>query len=70
MIEGDLVRFAKPEEVDTLNSKSWPKTTKRHMGILVRYDKLMKTAYVLHEDEVIKLRAVFVEKTSTKDVKK
>lgn len=64
MIEGDIVRFAKWEEVDTLNSKGWPKTAKRHLGILVKHDKLSGTAHVLYEGEVLRLRSVFVEKAS------
>ncbi len=62
MKAGDIVRFAKPEEIDTLNSKGWPKTAKRHIGILVKHDKLMGMAHVLFEGEIFRLRSVFVEK--------
>ena len=62
MKAGDMVRFAKPEEIDVLNSKGWPKTAKRHIGILVKHDKLMGMAHVLFEGEIFRLRSVFVEK--------
>ena len=62
MKAGDMVRFAKPEEIDVLNSKGRPKTAKRHIGILVKHDKLMGMAHVLFEGEIFRLRSVFVEK--------
>ena len=44
MKEGDMVRFAKWEEVNVQNSKSWANTPKNHLGILVEHDKLMGLA--------------------------
>jgi len=70
MKQGDIVRFAKPGEIDTLNSKGWPKIAKRHIGILLEHNKLMGTAQVLYEGEVYKLRCVFVEKAGRKDFDK
>ena len=67
MKKGDMVRFAKPEEVDHLNSKSWPKIAKRHFGVLIEHDKLMGTAQVLHEGDLYRIRVVFVEKASKRD---
>jgi len=68
--EGDMVRFAKWEELSTeqiRNSRNWSKTPKNHIGVLIEYDKLMGTAHVLYEGEVHKLRSVFVEKAGKKD---
>ena len=70
MKDGDMVRFAKREEIDVLNSKSWPKAVKRNLGILLKHDKLMGTAHVLFEGEVLKLRSVLVEKAGKKDFEK
>ena len=70
MQQGDMVRFAKWEEVDIQNSKSWSNTPKNHLGILVEHDKLMNTADVLYEGAVLKLRAVFVQKAGKKDFQK
>ncbi len=68
MKAGDMVRFAKRAEVDfTVDSTRWHSFPKTHIGVLVEHDKLMGTAYVLHEGEVLKLRAVFVEKAGKKD---
>ena len=69
MKSGDMVRFAKWEEVDTTKSQNWSQTPKLHVGILVEHDKLMGTAHVLHEGKVHKLRSVFVEKAGKKDIK-
>ncbi len=68
MKEGDVVRFAKWEEVDTRNSKNWPLTPKNHIGILIEHDKLMGTTRILHRGEVLKVRPVFVEKAGKKDL--
>lgn len=67
MKEGDMVRFAKWEEVNVQNSKSWPGTPKNHIGILVEHDKLMGLARVLHEGKLYNLRTVFVQKAGKKD---
>ena len=70
MQEGDMVRFAKWEEVNVQDSRGWSKTPKPHLGILVEYDKLMQVAHVLHEGNVTKIRAVFVEKAGKRDYEK
>ena len=62
-----MVRFAKWDEVDVSRSNDWHKTPKKHIGILVEHDKLMNVACVLYEGEVLKIRAVFVEKAGKKD---
>ena len=67
MKEGDMVRFAKWEEVNVQNSKTWANTPKNHLGILVEHDKLMGLARVLHNGELYNLRAVFVQKAGKKD---
>ena len=67
MKNGDMVRFAKWNEVDIQNSKNWQKTTKLHVGILVNHDKLMSTCEILYSGEIIKVRSVFVEKAGKKD---
>ena len=63
-----MVRFAKWEEVDIQDSKSWPRTPKPHVGMLIEHDRLMSTAHILYEGEVFKVRAVFVEKAGKKDL--
>tara|TARA_Y100000287_G_C14048917_1_gene270193 strand:+ start:267 stop:542 length:276 start_codon:yes stop_codon:yes gene_type:complete len=70
MKEGDIVRFAKWEEIDTLNSKSWPSAPKNHIGMLVKHDKLMGTAHVIYKGELLRIRSVFVEKAGKKDLQK
>jgi hypothetical protein len=73
MQEGDMVRFAKWEEMsasDIRNSKTWSKVPKNHVGILVDHSKLMGEALVLYEGEILKLRAVFVQKAGKKDFEK
>ena len=64
---GDFVRFAKTEEVDHRYSRQWNSAPKPYLGVLIEHDKLMGTAYVLHEGKVHKLRAVFVTKAGKKD---
>lgn len=73
MKKGDLVRFAKWEELKTeelRNSRQWGNVPKRHIGVLVDHDKLMGTTQVLYEGEVISLRSVFVQKAGKKDFEK
>lgn len=73
MKEGDMVRFAKWEELSAnqiSNSNNWHVVPKNHIGILVEHDKLMGTAHVMHEGEVYKLRSVFVQKAGKKDFEK
>jgi|21_taG_2_1085346.scaffolds.fasta_scaffold295221_1 hypothetical protein len=67
MKTGDMVRFAKWKDVDVTNSKKWNDQPKPHVGILVAHDKLMGTAYILYEGEVIKVRSQFAEKAGRKD---
>ena len=64
---GDMVRFAKWEEVDMSNSKAWPLAPKNHIGILVEHNKLRGSVHILYEGEVIRVRPVFVEKAGKKD---
>ena len=68
MREGDIVRFAKWEEVNIRDSRAWHSEPKPHIGILVEHDKLMGVAHVLHKGTVYKVRAVFVQKAGKKDV--
>lgn len=73
MQQGDMVRFAKwtnlsVEEIS--RPTRWNQVPKDCIGMLVEYDKLMGTAHVLHEGEILKLRAVFVEKAGKRDYEK
>ena len=68
MREGDMVRFAKWEEVDIRDSRAWPSEPKPHVGILVKYNKLMQTAEILYEGEIFRVRSVFVEKAGRRDL--
>ncbi len=72
MQKGDIVRFAKWEEIvgDHLNSKKWPEAPKNHIGILIEHDKLMGSVHILYQGEVLKVRPVFVEKSGKKDIRK
>ena len=73
MLKGDLVRFAKWEEIPSeimSNSKNWGRAPKNHIGILVKHDKLMGAAYILYEGEVLSVRPVFVQKAGKKDLEK
>lgn len=64
---GDMVRFAHPEDIDHRFSNQWASAPKPHIGILIEHDKLMNSAQVLYEGEVLKMRCVFVEKAGKKD---
>lgn len=70
MQQGDMVRFAKWDDVDVRDSKNWPKTAKPYIGMLIEYDKLMGTAHILHDGTIHKIRAVFVEKAGKRDYEK
>ena len=73
MKTGDIVRFAKWEEVfnsQWRDSSRWHVAPKNHLGILVDNDKLMKTAQILYEGEILKVRSVFVQKAGEKDFEK
>lgn len=67
MKEGDMVRFAKWEEVDYRDSKNWHNQPKPHIGILIQHDKTMQITEILHAGEVIRVRQQFVEKAGRKD---
>lgn len=67
MKEGDMVRFAKWSEIDHTSNKLWNSYPKNHIGILIEHNKIQGIAHVLHEGEVIQLRAMFVEKAGRKD---
>ena len=67
MKPGDMVRFAMWKHIDPTDSKKWNDQPKPHIGILVAHDKLMGTAYILYEGEVIKIRSQFAEKAGRKD---
>ena len=67
MKTGDLVRFAKYEDVPMgTSSKQWKNVEKKYMGILVKHDKLMSVVHVLYEGVVLRVRPVFVEKAGKK----
>ena len=71
MKKGDIVRFVKWEELsieEIRNSRGWSKIPKKYFGVLVEHDKLMGTAHVMHEGEVLRVRSVFVEKAGKKDL--
>ena len=73
MKKGDMVRFAKWEEVmdsPFKRSTAWHAAPKNHIGILVEHDKLMGAVHVLCEGEVYKVRPVFVQKAGKKDFEK
>lgn len=67
MMKGDMVRFAKPEEIDNRHSRQWASAPKPYIGILVEHDKLMGVAHVLHEGTLYKVRPVFVQKAGRRD---
>ena len=67
MKEGDIVRFAKWEDFPLMSSKRWHLAKKDYIGVLVKHDKLMGTAHVMYNGEMLKIRTVFVEKAGKKD---
>jgi len=64
---GDMVRFAKWQEVNIQDSKAWPSEPKPHIGILVEHDKLMGTVHILCEGTIYKVRSIFAQKAGKKD---
>ena len=60
MIIGDIVRFRFPTE-------NTPHKPKRHMGLLVKYSRWEKIAFVLYEGKILRLSAKNVEKAGAKD---
>ena len=70
MKEGDMVRFAKWEELSTemiQNTKNWHLVPKEHIGIMIEHDKLMGSVHILCEGTIFKVRPVFVEKAGKRD---
>lgn len=57
MKSGDLVRF----------KKAYPPGMKYYIGLLVDYSKWEKIATVLHQGEILRLRAENVTKAGRKD---
>ena len=66
MSPGDIVRFAKFDEIINING-DWTDTPKKHLGLLIDYDKLMKVAVVLHHSGIWDGRAQLVEKAGRRD---
>ena len=64
---GDMVRFAKWDEIDLRDSKNWSQVIKSHVGVLINHDKLMSTCEILYAGEILKVRATFVEKAGRRD---
>lgn len=62
-----MVRFAKPDEINIRDSRSWNSEPKPYIGILIEHDKLMGVVQVLYEGQIFKLRSVFVQKAGRKD---
>lgn len=65
---GDIVRFAKWEDIWDIND--WSTTPKNQIGLLVEYDSLNKLATVLCEGEFFCVRGQLVEKAGKKDFEK
>ena len=63
-----MVRFAKWDDIVDIDD--WSTTPKKHVGILVEYDSLMKIAKLLYEGELQSHRAQLVEKAGRKDFEK
>ena len=73
MKSGDLVRFAKWEELSASQiskTKHWHLAPKNHIGVLVEHDKLMGSVHILYEGKIFHVRPVFVEKAGKKDIEK
>ena len=68
MKEGDLVRFVKWAEVGQTPSKKWGTLPKKHIGTLIKHDRLMQACEVLYEGAVIRMRSQLVEKAGKKDL--
>ena len=60
-----MVRFAKWSDIIDIND--WSSTPKSNIGLLIDYDSLMKSAVVLHDDEILHVRAQLIEKAGKKD---
>ncbi len=68
MTSGDIVRFAKWEDIIDIND--WSTTPKSRIGLLINYDCLNKMAVVLYENETLNVRGQLVEKAGKKDFEK
>jgi len=68
MKPGDMVRFAFFKEA--LNYKDWSNTEKKHLGLLVEHDSVQGNVMILHNGEIIKIRANLAEKAGKKDYEK
>ena len=66
MKEGDLVRFAMWSEFD--HTIDWDKAEKNHIGTLIEYDKLMRTAVIFYEGKLHRVRSQLVEGAGRRDV--
>jgi len=62
---GNLVRFAKWEDIVDIDD--WSTTPRNHIGILIEYDSLSKSARILYEGEVHMIRGQLVEMAGVKD---
>ncbi len=65
MKPGDQVRFALWSDLRDFDD--WSTTPKKHIGLLVEYDPLMKIAQVLYDGQIHRVRAQLVEKAGQKD---
>ena len=65
MKTGDLVRFAKWDDIVDIDD--WTTTPKKNIGLLIKYDKLMRIATILYKGEIQSHRAQLVEKSGKKD---
>jgi len=60
------VRFALWSEMPDVND--WSTASKKHLGLLIEYDSLMKLANVLYKGEIHSIRAQLVEKAGKRDL--
>ena len=65
---GDMVRFAKWEDLKDVND--WSTTAKNRIGILVKHDKILQTTQILYEGELLTVRPQLAEKAGRKDFNK
>lgn len=66
---GDFVRFATWGDIVAGDwvDKDWSYFPKRRLGLLVEYEKWTKTASILYEGKVVKVRSSLVEKAGKRD---
>jgi hypothetical protein len=65
---GDIVRFVEDDGLVYPIDRTF--TSKKHIGLLIDYDSLSKTAVVLHESEILYVRGHLIEKAGKKDFDK